>query len=160
MEIRRFKETDAQEVSALIAQTLRTTNAKDYSSEFIENEVKVLTPEYIAWRASWTHFYVACEEGEIVGCGAIGPYWGSETESSLFTIFVLPAHQGKGIGRKIVQTLEEDEFALRARRIEIPASITACAFYRKLGYDYKNGVNRVDDEGLYRLEKFTRRTEA
>lgn len=154
MEIRRFKETDAQAVSALIAKTLRTTNIRDYSSEFIENEVKVLTPEYIAWRASWTHFYVVCEGEIIIGCGAIGPYWGSETESSLFTIFVLPEHQGRGIGRKIVETLEQDEFALRAKRIEIPASITACAFYRKLGYDYKNGVDQVDDEGLYRLEKY------
>ena len=42
----------------------------------------------------------------------------------------------------------------RVSRIEIPASITACQFYRKFGYDYKNGINKVDDEGLYRLEKF------
>lgn len=154
MEIRRFEERNAQAVSSLIAKTLRTTNIRDYSSEFIENEVKVLTPEYIAWRASWTHFYVVCEGESIIGCGAVGPYWGSETESSLFTIFVLPEHQGRGIGRKIVETLERDGFALRAKRIEIPASITACAFYRKLGYDYKNGVNTVDDELLFRLEKF------
>ncbi|MBR3794735.1 MAG: GNAT family N-acetyltransferase [Clostridia bacterium] len=154
MIIRRFEAGDAQEVSALIAKTLRTTNIKDYSPEFIENEVKTLTPEYIAWRASWTHFYVACEGERIIGCGAIGPYWGSETESSLFTIFVLPEYQGKGIGRKIIETLEKDEYALRAKRIEIPASITACEFYRKMGYDYKNGVNETDGEQLYRLEKF------
>lgn len=154
MKIRRFEEKDAQAVSALIAKTLRTTNIQDYSPEFIEHEVSVLTPEYIAWRASWTHFYVACEDESIIGCGAIGPYWGSEAESSLFTIFVLPQHQGRGIGRKIVETLEQDEYALRAKRIEIPASVTACEFYRKLGYDYKNGVDQVDDERLYRLEKF------
>ena len=154
MNIRRFKEADAQEVSALIAKTLRTTNIRDYSPEFIEYEVKTLTPEYIAWRASWTHFYVACEGETIIGCGAIGPYWGSETESSLFTIFVLPQWQGKGIGRKIIETLEQDEFALRAKRIEIPASITACGFYRKLGYDYKKGVAQTDEEQLFRLEKF------
>lgn len=154
MEIRRFRDTDAQEVSSLIAHTLRTTNIRDYPEDFIENEVKILTPEYIAWRASWTHFYVVCDEGRIVGCGAIGPYWGSETESSLFTIFVLPAYQGQGIGRRIVETLERDEFALRASRIEIPASVTACGFYRKLGYDYKNGVNHSDEEQLFRLEKY------
>ena len=154
MNIRRFQEADAQEVSALIAKTLRTTNIWDYSPEFIENEVKILTPEYIAWRASWTHFYVVCEGEQIIGCGAIGPYWGSVTESSLFTIFVLPEYQGKGIGRRIVETLEQDEFALRASRIEIPASITACEFYRKLGYHYKNVLNATDEEGLYRLEKY------
>lgn len=153
MEIRRFEEKDAQAVSALIAHTLRTTNIKDYSSEYIEKDVKLLTPQYLIWRASWTHFYVTCEGERIIGCGAIGPYWGSETESSLFTVFVLPEYQGWGIGRKIIETLESDEYFLRAKRIEIPASITACEFYRKLGYDYKNGVNAIDDEQLYRLEK-------
>ena len=43
---------------------------------------------------------------------------------------------------------------LRAKRIEIPSSITACEFYRKMGYDFKNGENTIDDEQLYRLEKF------
>lgn len=100
------------------------------------------------------HFYVFCEDGKIVGCGAIGPFWGKTDESSLFTIFVLPEYQGRGIGRKIIQTLEADEYFLRAKRIEIPASITATPFYRKMGYDYKNGITEPDAEGLLRLEKF------
>ena len=145
---------DAAEVSALIQKTLRTSNSKDYSEEYIERDVQLFTPEYVIQRAGWTHFYVVCMDSQIVGCGAIGSYWGKTDESSLFNIFVLPEHQGKGIGRAIIQTLEQDEYFLRARRIEIPASITACAFYRKMGYDYKNGVVQVDEEGLYRLEKF------
>lgn len=90
----------------------------------------------------------------IVGCGAIGPYWDKADESSLFTIFVLPEHQGRGIGRLIVETLEKDEYALRAKRIEIPASITGLEFYKRMGYDYKNNVTSPDEEGLYRLEKY------
>ena len=58
------------------------------------------------------------------------------------------------MGRKIIQTLEADEYALRAKRIEIPASITGRDFYRKMGYNYKNGIDTVDAEQLYRLEKF------
>lgn len=75
-------------------------------------------------------------------------------ESSLFTIFVLPEYQGKGVGRKIIAVLEQYEFFLRAKRVEIPASITACEFYKKMGYTYKNGIDVVDEEQLYRLEKF------
>ena len=104
-------------------------------------------------RASWTHFYVVEESGSIIGCGAIGPYWGKTDESSLFSIFVHPDHQGKGIGRAIMETLEQDEFALRARRIEIPASITGLPFYQKMGYSFKNGNAEIDEEQLYRLEK-------
>lgn len=152
--VRRFQTEDAEEVSALIIKTLRITNIKDYSFEFIENDVKQFSPNHVIERASWTHFYVICDKDIIVGCGAIGPYWGKEDESSLFNIFVLPEYQGKGIGRKIIETLEQDEFFLRAKRIEIPASITACEFYKKMGYNYKNGVDTVDEEQLFRLEKF------
>lgn len=152
--IRKFKESDAKEVSDLIAKTLRQVNIKDYSMEYIENDIKILTPEYLLSRSKWTHSYVVCLDNKLVGCGSIGSYWGSEEESSLFTIFVLPEYQGRGIGRKIIETLESDEYFLRAKRIEIPASITACQFYRKLGYDYKNGFDKVDEEQLFRLEKF------
>lgn len=155
MIIKRFEKKDAEEVSALIVTTLRTTNIKDYSSEHIENDVKVLQPANILERASRTHFYVVCDDEKIIGCGAIGPYWDKEDESSLFTIlFVLPEYQGKGVGRTIIETLEKDEYFIRAKRVEIPASITGTPFYLKMGYNYKNGVTTPDEEGLLRLEKF------
>ena len=152
--VRRFEIKDAEEVSALVRKTLQVTNIKDYSKESINELVKIHTSEHILERASWTHFYVVCDENIIIGCCAIGPYWGKEDESSLFTIFVLPEYQGKGVGRQIIETLEQDEYFLRAKRVEIPASITACEFYKKMGYTYKNGIDVVDEEQLYRLEKF------
>ena len=112
------------------------------------------TPEVLLRRAEEGHSYVVCDGGLVVGCGTVAGYWGSTTESILLTIFVRPEYQGRGIGRRIVETLEQDEYFLRARRIEIPASITAVEFYRKLGYDYKDGLARLDGEQLYRLEKF------
>ena len=153
MTIRRFRDSDAETVSALIVRTLLVSNTNDYPAEMMEALAKTQTPKHVRQRASWTHFYVAEEAGSILGCGAIGPYWDREDESSLFTIFVSPAHQGRGIGRAIVETLEKDEFALRARRIEIPASATGLPFYQKMGYTFKNGVNSPDGEHLYRLEK-------
>ena len=154
MIIRRFRDDDAEKVSAMVIHTLQTSNSKDYSAEEIDAMISRFQPAGVLERASWTHFYVAEEGNHIIGCGAIGPYWGSETESSLFNIFVLPECQGKGVGRKIIETLERDEYFLRAERVEVPASITGVGFYRKLGYEYKNGIDRPDEERLYRLEKF------
>ena len=154
MLIRLFEEKDANEVAKLIAETLRTTNIKDYSSDYIEKDIQRLNPQKLINRSKWMHFYVFIIENKIVACGGIGPYFDKLDESSLFTVFVLPEYQGKGIGRKIIETLEKDEFFLRAKRIEIPASITACQFYIKMGYGYKNGINNIDKEGLYRLEKW------
>ena len=113
-----------------------------------------MQPKTILERAKRKHFYVAYEENKIIGCGAIGPYWNRENESSLFTIFVLPEYQGKGIGRKIIETLEQDEYFLRANRIEIPASITATPFYLKMGYTFKGDITEPDEEMLIRLEKY------
>ena len=153
MEIRRFRNEDAPAVADVIAYTLRTTNIKDYSEEYIENDISFLTAEKLVERSSWTHMYVVCDGERIIGCGAIGAYWGKEDESSLFTIFVLPEYQGKGIGRAIMDTLEKDEYFLRAKRIEIPASITGVPFYLKMGYHYKNGITEPDEEHLIRMEK-------
>lgn len=153
MNIRRFEEQDAKAVSELIRKTIRISNIKDYPVDLMEQLIEAESPEHVLERASWTHFYVAEEQDNIIGCGAIGPYWGKEDESSLFTIFVLPEYQGKGIGRAIIDTLEKDEFFLRAKRIEIPASITGVPFYLKMGYNYKNGITEPDEERLIRLEK-------
>ena len=64
----------------------------------------------------------------------------------MLTIFVLTEFHEKGAGREIINTLEQDEFYVRATRIEIPASVTATEFYRKFGYDYKNSVKELDEE--------------
>ena len=154
MIIREFNPEDAKNVSDLIRKTIKISNAKDYPPEIIDILDKTETPEHVIERAGWTHFYVVEEEERIIGCGAIGPFWGKEDESSLFTIFVEPDQQGKGIGRAIIETLEADEFFLRAKRIEIPASITGVPFYRKFGYDYKDGITEPDEEYIIRLEKF------
>jgi GNAT superfamily N-acetyltransferase len=103
--------------------------------------------------ASYAHTYVVCEQEKIIGTGSISSYWGSESESILLTIFVLPEYQSKGIGREIIHALEQDELFLRAKRIGIPASITACGFYEKMGYQYKDGLKKLDAEGHYLMEK-------
>ena len=153
MVIRRFRDTDAVAVSDLIRKTIRISNTKDYSAELMDALIEAETAEHVLERAGWTHFYVVLDEDKIIGCGAIGPYWGKEDESSLFTIFVLPEYQGKGVGRQIMETLEQDEYFLRAKRIEIPASITGVPFYLRMGYHYKNGISEPDEEHLIRMEK-------
>lgn len=152
--IRRLENKDAEAISELIRKTISISNKKDYPEELMDQLIATETPEHVLERNSWTHFYVAESEGTIIGCGAIGPYWGKEDESSLFTIFVDPDHQGKGIGRLMIDTLEKDEFFLRAKRIEIPASITGVPFYLKMGYGYKDGITEPDEEHIVRMEKF------
>ena len=90
MNIRRFTANDAQETAAMIARTLRISNVKDYTPEMMEECVLSLSADKLIERAGWLHFYVAEDAGHIIGCGGIGPYWGKDDESSLFTVFVDP----------------------------------------------------------------------
>ena len=97
--------------------------------------------------------YVAVsDDGRVAGTGTIAPFRGSKTESILLTIYVLPDQIGHGIGTAIIHALEGDQYALRAKRIEIPSSITAVNFYRKMGYGFKDSY-KPDEEGLVRMEK-------
>ena len=151
---RRFKEVDAEEVRNIIVRNFLEVNSKDYGIEAMQFLANVYDVNKVLQVAIYAHMYVFEVDDKIVGTGSISSYWGSETESILLTIFVLPEYHNKGIGSKIIETLEQDELFLRANRIEIPASITATEFYRKFGYNYKNGVKELDEEHHYRLEKF------
>ena len=150
---RRFEKEDAEEVRNLIVRTFLEVNSKDYGLKAMQKLADDYNVDKILQIAGFAHMYVFELEHKIVGVGSISSFWGSKTESILLTIFVLPELHGNGIGRMIIQTLEQDELYIRANRIEIPASITAAEFYRKFGYDYKNEIKELDDEHHYRLEK-------
>lgn len=151
--VRRFRKGDELAVSDVICTTLSVSNSKDYSPEFIEENIKSHSPEVITSRAAESHFYVAVDGNKIIGCGGITGYWGSETESYLVSVFVLPEYQGRGIGRRIIDTLEADEYFLRAWRTEVGSSLTAVDFYLKMGYKYKNNITTQNEFGVVRLEK-------
>lgn len=157
MEIRLITKDDYQSVADMISRSLNDSQfTRFYPACSIKYVAESLNAEAIEKRASWTHFYVIEENNEIIACGAIGPYYDSLTESSLFTIFVDSKYQGQGYGRKIIETLEKDEYFIRAERIEIPASMSAIPFYRKMGYEHKNG-ELIYDDGHFALEKFNKK---
>ncbi len=151
--IRKYDNKDANEVLNLIHRNSLEINAKDYGLDFMQKFVKICDANWLSKRASFCHMYVAEENGSIVGVGGISSYFGSLTESIILNVFVMPEYHGMGIGKKIVQTLENDEYGIRANRIEVPASIAAKDFYHKLGYKFKDGIEELDEEKHYRMEK-------
>lgn len=152
--IRRFDSNDASTVSSIICRNFLEVNINDYPQNKMEYLSEVYNCKKVLDISNSAHMYVACIDNNVVGCGSISSFWGKKDESILLTIFVLPELHSKGIGKKLIETLEKDEYFLRAKRIEIPASITACEFYKRMGYNYKNGIKELDNEGHYRLEKF------
>jgi GNAT superfamily N-acetyltransferase len=142
---------DADAAAALIARNLREVNSREYPPEYIEAIVRANGPDALLTRMQTAHMYVVCENDTVLGCGAVQTR--GETECLLLTVFVLPELHGKGIGRAIMQALEADEYAMRARRITLHASVSACDFYVKLGYAYQGGARTIDADGCIHLEK-------
>lgn len=151
--VRKFRKGDETAVADVIRTTLTVSNISDYSPEFIKDNVESHYPEVMAKRAEESHFYVVTDGKKVIGCGGITGYWGSTTESYLVSVFILPEYQRKGIGRRIIETLESDEYFASAWRTEVGSSLTAVNFYCKMGYEYKNGVTSPDEYGVIRLEK-------
>ena len=149
MIIELIKESEIQETCNMVIRACQYSDfAKFYPSQYF-----YCAYDEIKTKMDNGHFYVVKENGKIIGCGGIGAYWGSLTESWIYTIFVDPDNQRKGVGRKIIEFLENDEYAKRANRIEIHAAMSAIPFYRKLGYEHKNGQLNYAD-GHFDLEKF------
>jgi len=58
--VRKFKASDAEAVASVVAKTLRESNSKDYSQEYIENEIHQMPATFFIDKAKQTHFYVFC----------------------------------------------------------------------------------------------------
>ncbi len=151
--IRKFREEDAVPVSDLIIRTLLVTNSGDYPPYMIEELILREQPEDQTALGRRAHFYVAEAEGSIVGCGAVEPAKNPGEPCGICSIFVLPEFQGKGIGRKIMETLERDGYAAASGRVGLHASITGLGFYKKLGYETENGCEGPDENLLFTLTK-------
>lgn len=156
--VRRFELGDETKICEVIKKDILTENIKDYSDQAIKHLVNEQNEELIKRRAKKFHVYTFLDGEKIIGVGMIGPYWDSLTESSFFTIFRDPDYKGTGLGRKIIETLEQDEYYKRADRIEIPASITAVEFYKHMGFGFKETDevigHIVNGEGQYKMEKY------
>nr|WP_317759439.1 hypothetical protein [Liquorilactobacillus mali] len=50
-----FNDKDAEEVSTLVRQTMLTTNIKDYSREYLENDLRNLTAKDFIEKGKFFH---------------------------------------------------------------------------------------------------------
>jgi DNA-binding MarR family transcriptional regulator/L-amino acid N-acyltransferase YncA len=80
-------------------------------------------------------FFVAYRHGEAIGCGAVKHH--ADAPAELKRMWIAPAARGLGLGRRLLQTLEECARAGGARiaRIETSAVLgEALALYRSAGW--------------------------
>ena len=137
--IREFEPKDAEAVSYVIRQTMKTSNHEDYSPEILQPLIDYFSPEKILQLNRERFCLVAEADNKIVGTAAI-------EEAELLTFFVLPEYQKRGIGRKLLEEIEN--FAKRGgiKTIHVDSSVTGQNFYENSGYR-KTGVEKTATAG-------------
>lgn len=137
--IRPFKDSDAVEISSIVCRNLREINSKDYSSEKIENFVNYFTPDKIIQYSLQREMFVAEVNGKLVGTASLAKDNRTDDEKYIcLTVFVLPEKHGLGIGKKLMEQVEETARNKDAKILHVPASRSALQFYRKQGYKEDN----------------------
>lgn len=133
-------------------QAIRVSAARHYNAAQIEAWAGRLTPEgYRSPRQDWPYcFFVAeLEEGRIVGFGELNLKTG-EVEA----VFVDPEFGRRGIGRQILQALEDLAERQGLTTLVVDASLNAVEFYEREGYRQAEptvcvyGKNAVEVPGM------------
>lgn len=135
MLLRRFQPEDAEAVSRLIVEVLRSVNVHEYSVEAVEAMIPSFTPDKLTDQAGHQYTIVCLQGGDLVGTAALD---GDRVRN----VFVAVQRQRRGIGRALMADLEAQARANQRSRVYLHASLSAESFYRRLGYQTRRRVER------------------
>lgn len=145
MRIRKFKDSDASDLAEVISRTLVEVNAKDYSPEAIQEKINEYSPENIRRLGGFKQIFVAENDGQQIGVAMLR---GDE----ISCVFVLPDQSGKGVGKTLMQAVEDKAKLDGCDSVHLSSSVTAKTFYEGLGY--RNVSN--DESDILMLKHLTK----
>jgi GNAT superfamily N-acetyltransferase len=116
--------------------------------------VDSLSPVNILLDAKTQHIFVALEAGKVIGTGSLVNHGSTEMPAYYGTaIFVLPEYQRTGVGSQLMRKVEAQAVKLGADKITVRAAVNAQEFYKKIGYDYQDGIETPDEKGNFVMGK-------
>jgi len=154
MIVERFQASQAKEVAELIKRNLLEITSQYYSPEYVASLIDHHSPMKLLETAMAQRIFVAVENGKAIGTGTLANFGTPEIPSYYGTsIFVTFESHRQGIGKQIMQKVEEEAIKLGADKITVRAAVNARQFYEKLGYTYRDGVELPDERGNYVMDK-------
>jgi len=154
MIIDQFQAIQAEEVAELIKRNLLEITSKYYSPDYVASLIDYHSPVQLLEKARTQRIFVAMEDGKTVGTGGLANFGTPEMPSYYGTaIFVALELHRHGIGRQIMQKVEEKAMELGADKITVRAAINARQFYEKLGYTFRNEIELPDERGNFIMDK-------
>lgn len=156
IEIVEYKNEYAKEMSEIILDNMYKINIKEHGKDVIDRISKSFTEDEIKKNfPKRTKCLVALKNNEVVGTASIDRYKGDKTGKKfiILTVFVKMKNHHQGIGRKLIENIEEIAVNIGCKELVIPASVYACEFYRKFGFDYLDGKKIQNEDKEYILTK-------
>lgn len=129
IEIRNATDADAIQLSELIRRTIRVSNSKDYDQKSIDLLCSIFEPKQVAKRIE-EELIVLCFAGaDLVGVAGL-------RRGYLRSMFIEPRYQRQGVGKVLVEKIEEMAQQNAISEIMVHSSVTARQFYETIGYEF------------------------
>ncbi len=125
--IREFQRADLPAVKALVYQTIAVCYPGHYCAEAVRFFVDYHSEEAILRDAQNGRTIVLDKASRTLGTGTL-------VGDEIKRVFVSPAFQKRGWGRRIMQHLEETAALAGVEVVRLDASLPAKTFYDRLGY--------------------------
>ncbi len=125
--IREFQRADLPALKALVHKTITACYPGHYCVEAVRFFLDYHNEEAILRDAQKGWTIVLDKAGRILGTGTI-------VGDEIKRVFVDPTLQKQGVGRRIMQQLEETAARQGAAAVKLDASLPSRAFYDRLGY--------------------------
>jgi GNAT superfamily N-acetyltransferase len=125
--IQPFAASDAQELSALIRDTLMQVNIADYPRACLLEHADNFTPERLIEASQQGPILLAQAQDKLVGSAAL--------QGNIVSMVYVAADQiGQGVGTQLMEAIEDLARSEGVDQLILESSFTAVGFYRRLGY--------------------------
>lgn len=127
--IRRSRREDCQSIGNVHSAAVAGIHTELYTPEEIQAWAVPKKPESYEESIRVKEFFVAEEDGKIVGFGVL-----NRESAEVEAVYVSPGAGRRGIGLKLLRKLEEMASALGLGMLRLNASLNAVPFYQRAGY--------------------------
>lgn len=144
---RRSHIDNTKDILEIIHTCLTEVNYIGCSGSELNEAKEYFNEEWLKNLIETRHYYSVWYKDEIIACGGVSKDETKVKQCYFTAVFVDPKYSGKGVGKELVNFLENDAWSLESKLIEIPSSQNAHGFYHKLGYEYREFPPKFDNQG-------------